>query len=692
MSRVWPGPDGDVRSDDDARADLALAVALVPLVAGVAVAAGLLPWGARVPLGLALVVLGLDARRLAGAAFAGGPGRAARLQALGSGTVVGGLAVVAAAVALGVDGGSLKPVAGADLSSYAGVFGGPYGGLLRPVLGLTLLVGGAWALRADARAPGGRSAGPPGAITSATAGAGGALLLFAGTGPGALGIGTDVRVLLLLAVAAATTAVVVRGRGQSTWTRAAGFGAGLLAVLVVGDGTSLVGTVAGALTNDARSSDPSGVVRGLTVLVVSATAATLSALAVHRRDALLGVLPVGLLLDSPPIRGVPAGAGALLVPVLVAAAMVVTSRGRGPLVGRLTPSTALVVLAATLLIGVAAARGLVTEGAALVAFGDLDEVDVPRLVSASSVAVAVLGLLALTATSVIRRWPASHTAALALMTILGLYFLHPAWTLEQEIRDPFSGGRGYQAGALLLELASAAMLVALRRTPLVLAGGALVLADVLGHLGDLVLHGDGTGPPGALTSVLVVLGPAAVLLLVTAGVALFGSTSVTRAAQAAATAFGVALALSVSSGAGILADGITNDEGVRVGAALTGAQPAIAAVLVCVVLTGTGLLAASTVRRASGPAAGVAVLLAVLAGMLAAGVDVGARRSAEDGGSPSPEDVLLGFRTAGSSVQDAGGLLPAGLAVIAVLVLVAARWHGSRGPGPAEHRDAGASA
>ncbi|MEV4421879.1 hypothetical protein AB0L40_18125, partial [Patulibacter sp. NPDC049589] len=694
MSRVWSGPAAEDRQDPGRPGELLAAAAAVPLLAAVALAAGLLPWGARAALGVALVVIGLHVRGLAAAAPKGpaGPGL---LRAAGIGTAATGVVLAAVAVAIGLDGGQLKPVRpeGEISSSYAGVFEGQLGGVAGPLLGLALLGAGIWGLRTDgaggrreraARRPTGSGS----ATAAALAGAGGALALFALTGQGVLGIGADARAVLLLVAASAVAAAVVRDRGRSAWSRAAGFGAGVLVALVVGEGTSLLDAVAGDLAGVQPPLDYHGIVRGLQAAMASGAAAVLLAFAVHRRDGLVGLLPFGVLVQATAVRGIATGVGVLLVPVLVAVLMVATLLGRGPLAGRLAPPVARVVLLAAALAGVAAGAGLASQG--LVSFGSLDRVDMPGLISGVlAVAVVLAGGLLLVRTRVpgdpgdgpvgtvgedgdraVRRVAPTLDAgaiatAVATIAIVGLYFLHPVWSTVRALGvSPFED-RWVQVAALAVELGVAAFVVHRRQTPLVIAGGALVLADVLGHVGQVLLFANVDHGPGVLAEAAVLSGPSAGLLLLLGGAAALGPERRVRSAQAAAVATGLALALTVDGTAGALAAGITDDDGNRIGATLAGGQAAVALLLAVVVLAGTGLLAASAVRRRSAPAAGVVVLLGVLSGLLVAGIGVGVRDQATSGGFPSPSDAALGFDAVGSSLLDAGGGWAVGLALLA---------------------------
>jgi hypothetical protein len=648
------------------------AAAAVPLGAALVIAGGLLPWGARIVLGAALVVLGAAGWR---SPVAAGP----VARAVGTALLVGGALLVAGGAAAGVAGGGLdtRPVDRSFLSGYgAGYVGlrttGELGVLPALVLSLLAALAGLLALL---RAPGDgadRAAVRNGGWAGAAAvlvGSGLALAFVVLTGDGALGLGDDVRDAPAV-LAAAVAALVALGRpGDDAPGRAAAVLVGALLALTLGEATGLVDLVTEGSLRPAQEPSSWSAIRGFSLVVGAATSAVLLAAAVSRRDAVIGVLPAGVLLAQHDPQGTAEHVGLLLVPSVAAVLLVGAVAGRGPLAGRWDRPSAAVALAAAGVALLVAVEGAVSPGV----LRGFDEVATGTLVTTGVAAVgALLGVVALA-----RATPGAARTALAVVLLVGLYVLHPLWTATTTAPDAFLAREGLQAAALVLELAAAGAIAGLARRPLPLAAAGLVLGDVLGHLAGLAFL-DRTTTPSASAWFAIGVGPSLAGLLVAAAVVLVGPARLVRGAQAVAGGLALALALAVASSGSILAtagDRYTTEDVAT--APLRGGGLVVAVALVGLVVAAGALLAAGTARRRSGPVASVAVLLALVTGVLAAGV--GAARSARpadpEGGAGVPlTDALLGFRTTTSPLEDAGGGWTVALGLSAAGLLGVAWW------------------
>lgn len=682
---------------------LLTAAAVVPLGAGLVLAAGLLPGGARVTLGIALLVAGVAVRGLVGTGTGARIGDAV-MRATGLALVAGGALVAAGGLALVVGGG--LPETAVDVaeyeqtddpsSRYAGVAAfrtvdavpAAVLGLLALATAVLLARGRTPARRSRPAVPGAPVASPGDRSTVAVlAGLGGAVVAVAVVGDGALGLGTGARGSVLLAVAAiaaiaGVAGLVERPPGAGGAARAAGIGAGLLLAIVLGEATDLVPVLDGGALVPAGDPPDAPAVLGAQLAVGTATAGALLAAAVLLRDLVLGALPAAVLLRAHPVESAPeAVVGALLVPVLATVLLALAAADRGPLAARVTPAVARAALGAAvvvLLVAVASATG--AGGAVLRGFGDAAGDQLARTI-VTAVALAAGAVL------VVRAEPSAAREAAAVAVVLGIWALHPLWSVAGAGPEAWYAQVAAQVAELVVELALVGVVVAVVRGPWSRAAGALVLADVAGHLGGLV-GGDAFSADqvDVVLGVVRETGPSAVLVLFAGIVAVAGPSRLVADAQRAGAVFGLVAAVTViGAGSTIVALGarfLSTDP--TTAPVDDGPLLALTAVLL-VLLLGASLLAASTARRPSSAAAAAVALAAVAGGLFAAAV--GASRSVRPG-DPGPSsgvtliDALLGFRATGSPLQDAGAGWPVLLGVLGAALLAAGWWLESRRPAP----------
>lgn len=696
MARAWQTSAPAERLGTPRPGGVLTAAAIVPLGAALVLAAGLLPDLARIALGLALIVIGLAVRGLVGTATGARVGEPVA-RAVGSAVVLGGAVAVAGGLASAI-GGDL-PETSIDPAEY-GDRGSRYVGQLAyrvvdalpaATLGVRLIVAAVLAgLGAGRVGALGRPRAGERAALAGLAGVGAAVALLAGAGDGALGLGTGWRGSALLAVAAVAAGVAVigapvavTGSWSSTARRAAGVGAGVLLAVLFGEASGVVTALDGGVLGVVGDPPSSGVVLGAQLAVVTATAGALLALAVVRRDPLLGALPLAVLLQPHPVQGVTeAVVGQLLVPVLAALGLAPAALGRGPLatrVGRDTARPALAAVVVVLLIAIGSAFGQ-GGGFVLRGYGDVDGDGIARTIVTALVLVAGVVLVA-------RAAPSRGREASGVALLLGLWALHPLWSLATAAPEAWYAKEGVQAAQLAVELALAGVVVATARGPMTFAAGALVLADVAGHLVGLTASDPFSGGDTDVAAIVVRdLGPSALLLLAAGVVAVAGPPRLTAAAQRAGAVFVLVAGVSAVNGAGlivVLAGRSTTGDATS--APLGDGSVVLPTALLLLLLLGGSLLAASTARRPSRSAVAAATLATVSGALLAAAIGAGRTVRPADPGPTSDvalPEALLGFRATGSPLQDAGGGWPVLLGLLGAVLLVAAWWLESRRPAP----------
>jgi hypothetical protein len=662
-SRAWSSPDPGAEVVQPRPAAVLAAAASVPLGAAVLVAAGLLPWGARVVVGLAVVVLGQRIRSLPGTVLGARVG-APTARGVGLAVIVGGGLLAAGALAVGLDGGSIAPDLGdVDADASSGVFSLGLSALPSSLLGVQVAGAGAalaWWAEGDQRAR---------AVGETLLGTGAAVLVVGLTADGALGLGGSLRAIVLAVVAAAAAAAWVRSTAGAPWWRAAGIGAGVLLALQFAEAGGVVEAVSGGIISRSVQDGSEGA-GALALAVGLGTASALVVVAVLRRDALVGALPVGVLLLSRPVDHGIGQVGAIVVPALLVLGATATMAGVGPLARRLDREARVVVL------GIAVVVLVVVLDQALADASGSGGTDTGRSISAVLAALALLGT-----TAAAHVLPARAGQTLALATVLlviaadplsGLSDVDPGSTLSKD---------GVVAGLLVLELLVGASVLRRHRPPLVVAAVGLLVAVVVGRLATTLLIGrsdlDSAGFAAA------VLGLPLVALIAAATVALAGPTRTVRGAQALAGGLGLGSAVSTTSIVLLLGSDAGRDGRLP---AVEGLQAVVSVLLVLLLALGLALLAASTARRAS-PAVALAVAFGVGAlGVFLAAV-AGTLVSSTAEALPAAAGVLgsaFGYDAIGSRAGAASGVWPVLFALLGAALLGAAWWLESRRPLPAD--------
>lgn len=704
MSRAWQAEE---RLGEARPGGLLTAAATVPLGAALVLAAGLLPTGARAVLGVALVVLGVRVAALAGTSI-GARIRPWTARAVGAALVAGGAVVLAGAVAVALDGGRPETIAGdGGIPTVPELGAGPAValGLLVALAGVALLRGSGAATPGgtQARVPGGAPTGVASRATTGAvlAGSGAAVAVLALLGAGVAGLEAGPRIVAAAVVAGVAALVAARGSGparggaeatgesagvlgaadggtRGAVVRVAGIGAGVLLALVAGEATGLVRTVVGEGVGPGARGSLSEASGAFAIALVLAVAAGLALLAVRRRDVVLGVLPLGVLLQVRPVGSGIEQAGLLLVPVALTALALAAVLGVGP-PARWVPRSAarggLAWALVVLLVGVAGA------------FPDLGDPRATAGAGTGGLGVALAATLGLGAVAALALSSGRDTAgpgrgdAAAVALLVGLHLLHPLALVREAVPEAF-GGDGPIVVAAVLELTIAAVVVARRPAPPVLAAGGLLVASTLSAVA--VAFASGSGAVDAPLLVPLTLGTSGLAFVVVGAAALAGPAHLAGRAQAAAAGLGygtvlfgltVATLLTAAAAGGTTADG----------AALTGGEAVLAVLLLALVALGAALLAGSTARRPSAAAAAASGFAAVATGLAAAAVGasvVAGDREGPTGFGVRLVDAGLGFDDVGSRLSAAGGGWPLLLGVLGAVLLGAAAWLESRRPLP----------
>lgn len=640
-----------------------VAAGAVPLSAAVLLAAGLLPSGARIALAAAVVVIGVRVLALDGTTVGARIG-APVARGLGTAVVaVGGVLAIGALVAI---------VAGGELEVEEGWFGARLDGPEAAVLGALVVVLGA-ALGRVAR--GGAASPSRVAVGTATvlAGSGAAVAVLGVAGPGAVGLGDGAWRVVVTVVGAVGASVAVRVPARP-WARAAGVGAGVLVAVTWGEASGVSGAVAGTLL----PIDPGETAEGLTgalLVVVAGTAVVLLVTGLRRGDALLAAPAVAVLLDA---RAVEPGVGqvaALVVPAAVLAAGVAGLAGRGPVARTVAPA----VVAAAVVGGLVAYYGAVHQlpEATLLDMEDLERTD-GGLVRFALVALVLLAGCAVAA------WRAApeDRGASAIVAILGFTAVQPILLFSQAARGTVLGDTGTIAVLGGLTIAAAGVVARSRPTPTVLAAFGLATAAAVTGTGYGIAFAD-VVERGTLLA-LATFGPVLLVLLAAAAVALTGAPRRVPAAQGfgAGLAFGTTVA--VLSTAGLLVGSLDGSDGPAPAVVADGGA-VVSVGLLLAWIAGTGLLAASAARRASGPVAAVVVLATATAAVATAAVGAaiaGGNTGELQGSGVQALDLALGFGTSGGALDLAPGAWPVLLAVLGATLVGAGAWLGSRTPLP----------
>jgi hypothetical protein len=680
MARAWQETAPPERVVDPRPGALLSAAAAVPLGIAVLLAAGLLPAGPRVVVGLALAVLGVrlvaEAGTELGARIGVPTARGAGLASIVCGAVLaaGGVTVVLF--------DQLGGTSVADgLRSEGTLAGGPASG----VAALVLLAGGALAgLRLDRDAgrfvrP--RSAGDAAArdrsVGTLVAAVGAAVALPPVLGDGVLGLGDGARVVILLVVAALATAEGLRRTADDDVGRGLLVAAGVLVVLTGGEATQLLTSAVGPLADpNLGGLDDSGA-RGARVAVAAALSVVLLVGAVHRRDAVVGVLPLGVLLLVLTVDGTGEKVGALLVPALVAVAAAAALGGAGPLRERVGREALWAGLGAALLI-VLAQAGSVLPG----------ERDAGTDVEVVTLIAGIAGLAVLVVVAALARVVAGRAgAALGVVALLAVVAVSPLAAIQRAGPDSWPTSVPVSLVVWLLSLVVVGADVHRRREPLVIAAAALLVAAATTQFTFVLILRDGLDELDLSTALVVQLGPPVVVLVGAALVALLGPAALVTRAQAAGA--GAAYAAGISAvGAAQVAQQFgfgAADEQLLDGGALV-----VVVLLLLLLAVGAAILAASTARR---PSAGVAVAVVgatVASAVLAAAVGFaadepsGSEDSVDIGqrSAPSAADLALGLRTVAGAVRDVGAGWPILFGVLGAVLLGAAWFLESRRPVP----------
>jgi len=707
MSRAWQETAPEERLGEARPGALLTAAGAVPLAIAVLLAAGLLPWGARLALGVAVAVLGVRIRALDGTPI-GARIRPEIARALGAGVLVAGIVLIVGAVGVALDGGRLDRLADFDPEDppvgLAAAGGGFYG--VFAVLGPSLdgwagvvtgvLLGAAGLAVARVLRPAGPLAGGTGAavgsspavdrpdepgaagrttgVGTALAGLGVALAFVALTGGGMLGLGPDARAIVLVLLAGVAAGVVATRPGDPM-ARAVGVAGGVVLALLVGEATALVQlTLAGNVGPPVVSPPREGVI-ALVLVAAHGVAATLVVVAARRADAVLGVLPVGVLLLTHPTDGGVLQVAVLLVPVLLVVLAGTALLGVGPalrVVPRPAAPAALGVAVLVLLVGLVAAFSP-TGFSVVSAVGERSEVDGGRLVLA---VVVTAGLVSIAAAAV--RASAVTGVVLASTAIVGLHVLHPLALFRAAAQDSFLGDTAFAVILPAVELAAGLALARRHPAPVVLAAAGLLVASSLQAVAfGIALADDDLS--GELVAVLT-LGPATLTIAGAALYALVGPAR--RVLRAQALAVGAAVgALQFGS----FATAAVAFAGAADGARLEGGQAVLAVALVAIAALGVAFLAASTARRVSGTIGvatlGVTVLLAMVVASVASAVGGGPLDDITSVGAPLAQ-VAVGFEASGSLLQRAGAGWPVLLGLLGAVLLATGAWLESRRPAP----------
>jgi hypothetical protein len=669
MSRGWQGTAPRERLGEARPGAVLTAAAAVPLGAALTLAAGLLPAGARAVLGVALALLGVRLLGLAATAI-GARMRPWTARALALGLLVAGAVVLAGVVAVTLDGGGLGRV-GPGGTQDSAAFASPALGA-GPAVALGLLVALAGAGLARAGGVAGWSTGPAaGAAAVVLAGAGAAVAVLAALGDGALGLDGDARAVVAVLLAAAATVALARDRRGDGRIRAAGVGAGALLGLVAGEASGLVTLVAGTGVSPAARGSSSEPVVAVAVAGVLGVGAALLVLAVRRRDVLVGVLPLGVLLQVRPAEPGVQQVGLLLVPavlVLAAAAALAGARPAGRRIPRPDAAAGLGVALVVLLVSVAGAfpeRGGPT-GVLELSGGGL------------GVALAcIVGLSVVAGTA----WSAGGGpgAVAALAALLGLWVLEPFALLRTAAPDAF-GGRGWIVGALAAQLVAGALVARRRPAPPVLAAFGLLTAGAL-RTAAYGFASTGERVDGILLTALT-LGVSALALVAASAVALAGPAPTAGRAQALASGLAYGTLLFGLAAAGFV---VTAASGGAAPATLAGGEAILGVALVAHFALGAALLAGSAARRPTAPVGALVALAAVATGLVAAAVGAGVAEGTADRGTAVAVrllDPVLGFDASGTPLAAAGGGWPVLLGVLGGLLLGAGAWLESRRPAP----------
>jgi len=626
--------------------------AAVPLGAAALYAAGLLDWGPRLLLGVALVVLGTAIRRtestVTGARIGPGASRAIGITVIVGGSLTIGGALVAAVVDRG-PGSAWAPL------------------LLCAALGTA----GAWIAR-DRPAIGG--------VVAAVAAVQGWLVLLE-----ALGVGPELVFVLTVLPAAALTVVAVRGGGPPPVRAGIGTAAALLIIARTTTevtGISMLGTGLVPSVFDADAWDPATGWVIAQVLLAQLTLVVLLATAFVRRDPAGGALAGAALLVGGYADDTVLRVAWILVPAVVVVGLTGAIRSAG-LRRRLTGAVPAVLREA---------GWTVSSDVARAAWSVAVVITVAHLSADSKVlaGIAVVALLAATAAA----WSVRGAAA----TVAGAVVV-VGWATIQPLVELLGGTYGANDGLIdvaglgsldqattvaigtVATVVVAACLIVRTRTAAVAA--AAVFAVVMGVSLTLVLAT--ASDENLVWALVALLAPPVVSLVVAAGLAAAGparwvATAQAMSAASAGSAMGALLALPSLVLWHVFGDGaepITD-----------GARLVMVLLLVGLAFGGT-LLAASTARRASTVAVLGAVAAAFGTAVLAATVstavgDARVELPADPGLDFAPLTPVLGFDWGAGLLRVADPGWPVLFGVVGLVLLGAATWLESRRPVPAD--------
>lgn len=637
-------------------AALMAAAAAVPLAAAVLFTAGLLPWGSRLALGVAVVVLGVALTRSVGTVTGARIG-APTARGLGAAIVLGGAAIA---------GGALAAGSGAELSVAA--FLEDDGPTIRPwgplILFAAIAAAGAWVARSSPAI-----GGPVVGVTLALIVV--ALLAIVGAGP-------VVQMVVMSGAAIVATGVVLRGRAPRVALLGASLGASMLVAWTASEILGVTQIASGLMPGGAEPGALSPGLQALQLAIGQAVVALIAATALTRRDPAGALLAAGVLLALRPADTTTARVGLLVVPILVllVALSAIGSDGvrrtltvRAPAAlrdagWRVTTEAAWAGLSATLVVLAVTFTGVLSgseRGGGIVA------------------AVLLVGAAAIA-------WRASGPAAIATtsLVLVGIGDLQPL------VRVVMGGSLGdHRALALVvLVVGTAGATVALVRRiphPVVLAAATFLVAGSCSY--GLMLARDLAAMADTAWSLTITVGPQIVLLIVVGVLVPMVSDAAVRSLQA----IGAVLAF-VAGTAALQMSYAVLSFAPESGPALVDTGRVVAVLLLVGLALGCALLAASTARRPS-----VAVTLGVVAGtiglaLFAATVSAGTADVVRDvmtmqgpaGSIVRPVDLTFGFTATASGLNDADGAWPVLLAIVGLVLAGAGAWLESRRPLPAD--------
>ncbi|MDO9408906.1 hypothetical protein [Patulibacter sp.] len=681
MSRAWQEPAPQERVVDPRPGALLGAAGAIPLGIAVLVAAGLLPAGLRIVVGVAVVVLGARLLQQDGTAL-GARATPAVVRAVGLAAIVVGAVLTAGAVAVGLS-DVLTDASVADRFESDGTLAGGTAALAS----VLVLVAGAVLLGVRPDRAGGRlarlrdpgeDAGPGRGRTlgALVAGVGAALAVPVLLGGDVVGLADGPRVVVVLLLAAAATASGLRVAGRDDDAgRGLLVAAGVLVALTGGEATQLLASLVGPLADPTLGALVSSGARGARTAVAAAIAVVLLVVALRRRDAVVGVLPLGVLLLVAQVEGTGEKIGALLVPVVVLV-LVAAALGGARRPSDLGSRDTLLAAAG------AAALLLAAQAGGVLAGTRTDGSDVVVV----SMLAGVLGLLVVLAVvAAARRVPGRTGAAFAVVALVALVAVSPLNALQSAGPESWGGSIPVALVVWLGALALTGAVLQRRRDPLVLGAAVLVVATSTSQFAFLLAFRGGLDD-GDLSLVLAIqVGTPVLLLLAAAVVALLGPAAHVGRAQAAGAGAAYVAGLAAVGAAQLLRQFTAATPEGRV---LEGGPLVVVVLLLLLLAVGTAVLAAGTARRPS-----VVVAVAAVGGTLAAAVLlVAVGPAAADGRGPAQDavprapgsaaDLALGVRAVAGASREVGAGWPILFGVLGAVLLGAAWVLESRRPVP----------